>query len=153
MTSQPPSLRDQGTFRSLLRVGGPILFGIGLLLTVIAFADFVGSFGSFAMPTNFWMGFIGLPMMGIGWAMIRAGYLGVATRYVAGEVAPTIKDTLGYVGIVPASVICAKCGTSNQAHAKFCDSCGAPLSVACPSCHHVNAPDATFCNECGKPLA
>ncbi len=138
--------------RTGLRVGGAVLAGIGLILTVIAFADFFGSMGTFAMPTKFWMGFIGLPLIAIGVAMMRAGYLGTATRYVAGEVAPTVKDALGFIGIGPAQVTCAKCGGTSGPEARFCDHCGAPLSISCPSCGHSNDADATFCAECGKAL-
>jgi ribosomal protein L40E len=152
MSGQPPQLRDQAAVRSGLQVGGGVIFVIGLILTVISFADFFGAMGNYAMPTNFWMAFIGLPMIGIGVAMMRAGFLGPATRYVAGEVAPTIKDALGYVGIGAQQAVCAKCGGSNRADAKFCDHCGAPLSLICPSCGHANSADATFCDECGKPL-
>ena len=153
MSDKPPQLRDQATLRNGLRIGGPVIFGIGLLLTVIGVADFFSAFGSFGVPSNFYLAFIGLPLMAVGGAMIRIGYLGSATRYVAGEVAPTIKETLGYVGVGPASVTCARCGGANRPDAKFCDGCGAPLSRTCPSCGHANAPDATFCNQCGKPLA
>ncbi|MGZ8562867.1 MAG: zinc ribbon domain-containing protein, partial [Candidatus Limnocylindria bacterium] len=87
--------------RNGLRIAGPALFGIGLILTVIAFADFFSAFNSVgaSMPSNFFLAFIGLPLMAAGGWMIRVGYLGPATRYVAGEVAPTIKETLGYMGV------------------------------------------------------
>jgi len=90
--------------------------------------------------------------MAIGVAMMRGGYLGAATRYVAGEVTPTVKDALSFAGIGAGHVTCAKCGGTNRADAKFCDDCGAPLSVTCPSCGRANGADATFCDECGKPL-
>ncbi len=153
MNSKPPQLRDQATLRNGLRLGGPIVFGIGLILTIAGFADFFRAFGSFGMPSNFFLAFIGLPMMAVGGWMIQIGYLGTATRYVAGEVAPTIKETLGYVGLAAGSVACAKCGGENKPDAKFCDHCGAALSVTCPSCGHANAPDAIFCNQCGKALS
>jgi hypothetical protein len=154
MSSKPPQLPEQATLRSALRIGGPVVFGIGLVFAVIGFASFFTAFNSFGAttPTNFWMAFIGLPLMAIGGGMIRIGYLGAATRYVAGEVAPTIKETLGYVGIGPASTTCAKCGGANRADASFCDHCGAALSVTCPACGHANVPEATFCNQCGKAL-
>jgi hypothetical protein len=154
MSSKPPQLRDQATVRNGLRIAGPALFGIGLILTIIAFADFLSAFSSFgaSMPTNFGLAFIGLPLMAVGGAMIRVGYLGPATRYVAGEVAPTIKEALGYVGVGAATLTCAKCGGANKPDARFCDHCGAALSISCPSCGNANAPDATFCNQCGKPL-
>jgi membrane protease subunit (stomatin/prohibitin family) len=101
------------------------------------------------------MAFIGLPLIGIGTSMVRAGYLGPATRYIAGEVAPTLRDALGYAGIGSATeqVTCPSCGGANRRDAKFCDHCGGALSIMCPTCGRPNAPDATFCDECGKPLA
>ena len=138
--------------RSALRVGGAVVLGIGLIFTLIGFADFFASMGTFAMPTKFWMAFIGLPTIAIGAAMLRAGFLGSATRYVAGEVAPTLKEALGYAGVGEKTAICPKCGGSNRVDAKFCDHCGAALSLDCPACGHQNVPDATFCDECGKPL-
>jgi hypothetical protein len=51
------------------------------------------------MPTHFWMAFIGLPMIGIGTAMLKGGFVGAGTRYIAGEVMPTVKDSLEYVGV------------------------------------------------------
>ena len=152
MSGQPPQLRDQLALRSGLRVGGGVLFGIGLVMTVVAVADLFGTMGTFAMPTKFWMAFIGLPLIAIGVWMMQAGFLGAATRYVAGEVTPTIKDALSYAGVGTARPVCARCGATNRAEAKFCDDCGAALSTTCASCGHVNAADATFCDECGKPL-
>ena len=69
-------------------------------------------------------------MIGLGTAMLKGGFLGTTTRYVAGEVAPTVKDTLDYVGIGRRQATCAKCGEANSADAKFCDHCGAPLTSA-----------------------
>jgi ribosomal protein L40E len=152
MSGQPPELRDQDSVRSGLRVGGAIVAGIGLIFAIAGFADFFSAFGSESMPTHFWMAFIGLPMLGIGGRMLQVGFLGTATRYAAGEVMPTVKDSLSYVGIGSKQVTCAKCGEANSADAKFCDHCGAALSISCPSCGHANPPDATFCSDCGKPL-
>ncbi len=49
-------------------------------------------------------------------------------------------------------MICARCGTENEAGRKFCKECASPLAVACPSCGTANAPDAKFCGECASPL-
>ena len=102
--------------------------------------------------SNFWMAFIGLPMIGIGLAMLRAGYLGPASRYLAGEVAPTLRDTLGAVGLVDAARVCASCGAQNDPDSRFCDRCGKPLARRCGSCGAENDADAVFCDSCGKPL-
>jgi len=49
-------------------------------------------------------------------------------------------------------VICANCGTENEAGRKFCKECAAPLAIACSSCGAANSPDAKFCGECASPL-
>ena len=159
MSGQPPQLRDQAGVRSGLRIGGAILAAIGLILIIVGVASFFSTFGSFGSssmspPKHFWMLFAGLPLLFVGVAMLGWGFLGTTTRYAAGEVAPTVKDTLGYVGFGAGAqeVTCAKCGGTNRAGAKFCEHCGAALSVSCPSCGHANPADAAFCAECGKPL-
>jgi hypothetical protein len=153
MTRPDPSLRQQRGVRSALRVIGPLLLGIGLLLTIGGMASFFSAFGSFGMPTDFWMAFVGLPLMGVGWGITRFAYLGPATRYVAGEVTPTIRDTLGALGIGSARQTCAACGAENDSTARFCDSCGGALSAQCRSCGATNDADARFCDGCGAPLA
>jgi hypothetical protein len=154
MTRPDPGLQQQASVRTALRLAGPIMLGIGLLLTVIAFVDFFSSFSNpgFGMPSNFWMGFIGLPLLGIGAAITKVAFLGPASRYVAGEVTPTIRDTLGALGLGEGRTVCAACGTENDAGARFCDSCGKPLSRTCASCGAGNDADAKFCNGCGAPL-
>jgi hypothetical protein len=130
MTRPDPSLQQQSGVRSFLRIGGPILLGVGLLLTIAGMVSFFSAFGSFgAMPDNFWMAFIGLPLMAIGAAMTKAGYLGPATRYVAGEVTPAIRDTLGALGIGGTPRICAACGAENDGDSRFCDGCGRPMTA------------------------
>ncbi len=150
--SQPPQLRDQAGVRSGLRVGGAIILGIGLIFAIGGFASFFSAFGSASTPKNFWMAFVGIPLIGVGATMLKISLIGPATRYVAGEVMPTVKDSLGYLGVGAGQVACPNCGGQNAAGAKFCDHCGTALSHACPSCGHVNDADAAFCSQCGKPL-
>jgi hypothetical protein len=153
MAGPDPGLPQQATWRTVLRVGGPILLGLGLLLTAVAIADFAGSFGSFEPPRNFWLGFLGLPLVAVGWAMVQAGYLGPASRYVAGEVTPTVRDALGSLGIgAGVAQVCPACGARNALEARFCDDCGQRLERACPACAARNEPDAAFCNQCGAAL-
>ncbi|CAN5299561.1 hypothetical protein BH23CHL9_BH23CHL9_12520 [soil metagenome] len=98
------------------------------------------------------MAFIGLPLMGLGTTMIKAGYLGPASRYVAAEVSPTLRDTLGFLGLGASGLTCASCGGRNAADAKFCDDCGIPLQRVCSACNAANAGDAKFCDDCGTAL-
>ena len=85
-------------------------------------------------------------------SLTRAGFLGPASRYVAGEVTPTIRDTMGALGIGGELTVCASCGTENDANAKFCDGCGKPLNRTCASCGAENDANARFCDGCGHPL-
>jgi ribosomal protein L40E len=162
MPPPDPGLRDQERIRGGLRIGGWIAVSVGIVLVGIAFLDFFSGFGSLdplgtpgslSGPGNFWMAFIGLPLVAIGSWMLKAGYLGAATRYVAGEVSSPLRDTLGAVGLVDAGVACWSCGAGNDPDAKFCDACGVAMRRACPSCGVDNDPDATFCDGCGAKLA
>ena len=84
--------------RDVLRVAGPIVLGMGVLLTVVAFVSFFTAFGGHGPPKYFWCGFIGLPMIAAGGAMTKFGYMGKVARYVSGEISPVAKDTINYVG-------------------------------------------------------
>jgi class 3 adenylate cyclase/tetratricopeptide (TPR) repeat protein len=50
-------------------------------------------------------------------------------------------------------MICANCGTQNEAHRKFCGECGARLAALCTSCGAANPATVRFCGECGTSLA
>lgn len=147
-------------------VGGFIMIAIGI-------ADFTSGFGDFDKgPDLFWLAFCGMLVLMGGIALTRIGFLGAAARYVAGETAPVVTDTVNYVArgakegvreIVQAVrgetdretvVRCHKCNADNDGDAKFCKSCGAALSksVSCPECNELNDPDANFCDNCGTDL-
>ncbi len=49
-------------------------------------------------------------------------------------------------------MICATCGTANEAGRKFCGECGSALASPCPRCGTSNAPAVKFCGECGLDL-
>ena len=49
-------------------------------------------------------------------------------------------------------VLCAACGSANEAGRKFCGECGSPLSTPCPSCGTPNTAGVKFCGECGAAL-
>ena len=50
------------------------------------------------------------------------------------------------------SVVCASCGTENEAGRKFCGECGNALALPCPACGTANPPTVKFCGECGTAL-
>ena len=154
MTRPDPSLKQQSGVRTFLRVGGPLLLVIGGLMTIAAFASFFSSFGSFSgPPENFWMR--------LRWPAAdrhrRGDDPGRIRRAqpagdISGELTPTIRDTLGALGVGRPTLLCAVCGEENDADSRFCDGCGKPLNRACPSCDVQNDADARFCNACGGPL-
>lgn len=123
-----PGLDNQADVRSTLRLVGWLALVLGIVLTGMAMIDFFSAFGSFEQPRNFWMGFVGVPLIAIGSWMLKAGYLGVASRYLAGEVTPTVRDALGQIRSADPGRACADCGAANDADAAFCDSCGSELT-------------------------
>jgi hypothetical protein len=139
----PPGLRNQAGVRTLFRVLGPVVVGVGVVFVVLAGIDFFGSMSSFGdEPTRFWMFFVGLPLLAVGGWLTMAGFMGAGARYTASEYAPVLKDTAGYLsdgrGILgvgraqaptapAAGPYCRQCGARNDADARFCDSCGTNL--------------------------
>ncbi len=165
--------------RTVLRLVGPLVVGLGLIFAAIGIGSFFMSFGSFEPPRYFWCAFIGLPLIGLGSTICKFAFMGAVTRYTANEIAPVGKDVVNYMadgtkdavrdiagaigeGLSSSSdnhevhvIRCHKCNESNEASANFCKSCGTSLSksVTCSSCHELNDPDARFCDNCGQEMA
>jgi hypothetical protein len=160
--------------RGVLRGVGPVLLVVGVIFSAIGFISFFSSFGTFEPPRYFWCVFVGFPLIGIGTALSKAGYLGAMLRYMSGEMSPVGKDTFNYMaeGTRPGvetiaravgeglgaaqggrALSCPKCQAPNDPSAQFCDQCGAPVvEVTCPSCQRPNAPGSRFCSHCGRPI-
>ena len=165
--------------RAALRRLGPVVAGIGAVFTAIGLISFFTAFGSHEPPRYFWCAFVGLPLIGIGLALTKFGYMGAISRYLANEVAPVGKDVVNYMadgtkdavrdvatavgaglaasrgGEAVEVVRCHKCNETNEASARFCKQCGASLAKTkpCPGCHELNDPDARFCDRCGQAFA
>ena len=142
-----PGLSQQSGVRTFLRIGGAVIALVGLGLLIAGMASFFHSFNAEPFsddsgPGNFWMVFAGMPLLAVGGWMLQAGFLGAASRFVAGEAAPVLKDTASYLtdgagvlgigkeqaGSGATGPYCSKCGVRNDAGARFCDSCGSALS-------------------------
>ncbi len=89
---------QHNTIRTVLRIAGPLVAGLGLVFMIIGFSSFFLSFGSFGTPRFFWCAFVGMPLLFVGFVLCKFGYMGDVYRYVAGEVAPVAKDTANYMG-------------------------------------------------------
>jgi hypothetical protein len=142
----PPGLRGQRGARTTFRVVGIVLLLAALGFLAVGLQDFFSSANSFDGPHKFWMVFVGILMLGpAGWCL-QAGFMGAASRYVAGETTPVVKDSAAYltdgqgflgvgrtVDAAPApsaatGPYCSKCGIRNDADAAFCDGCGAAIA-------------------------
>jgi len=83
--------------RSFLRVAGPVIALVGIVLIVVAFISFFRAMGSYESPKYFWCGFVGMPLLFVGIVMSKFGYFGAVVRYMAAEAAPVAKDTVNYM--------------------------------------------------------
>ena len=157
-------------FGALFAIAGVVFAAVGLLSFFQAFGD-----GVHGPPRYFWCVFVGLPLLGIGTAMLNAGYLGAVTRYVATETVPVAADAVhdlahgtrdalraaagavgeGLRGAPAAAATCAACGAAMAPDARFCSHCGTAADTArsCADCGRDNAPAARFCAGCGSALA
>jgi hypothetical protein len=159
--------------RSFLRTLGALLAVAGGVFMAIGLVSFFSAFGSHGSPELFWCVFVGAPLLAIGLALLKFGYMGAIARYAAGEIAPVATDSFDYVarrsrrgvrdltsaiadGLTGdrAAEPCPACGADNDAAARFCDQCGERFAVerACPACGVDNDPGARFCDACGQSL-
>lgn len=165
------------THRSALRFVGFVLALVGGGFTAVGLLSFVGAMAGGGMPQQFWCAFVGLPLLGLGTMLLKMGYFGAVTRYVAGEVVPVAVDATNYVvanttdslrqaaravgeglrgeGPANSNEACPACRAPQPSDANFCSVCGAamPRERACSRCHHGNPTTARFCNGCGAALA
>ncbi|MEO0474423.1 MAG: zinc ribbon domain-containing protein [Planctomycetota bacterium] len=146
--------------RSALRIIGPVILGVGVLLTVIGLVGFFSTFGSepsFDGPPEgvklFFLCFIGIPMMAVGGAITKFAFMGAVARYIASEAAPVAKDTTNYmidgtkdaVGDLAQSVGAGiAAGLAGEAAAQD--------TIDCPSCGAACDPGARFCSQCGASM-
>lgn len=158
--------------RRWLRIVGPLMMVVGLVLVGIGLISFFSSFGSFEPPRYFWCAFVGLPLLGAGLPVTKFAFLGNILRYFSAESAPVGKDTFNYMasetksgvrdiagavreGFAGKTISCPSCQQSNDAEARFCDNCGQPLTAekVCQECSAINTADARYCNDCGSKFA
>jgi hypothetical protein len=150
--------------RSILRIIGPLILIIGILLTVVGIGGFflgiVSSFDngpSFDGPPDsfklFFLAFLGIPMMGIGAMITKFAYLGAVARYVASEAAPVAKDTTNYMidGTKDAVGDLAQSVGSGFA-AGMSGQVPEVETVDCPGCGEACDSGARFCSQCGTAI-
>lgn len=143
-------IKEYPKARLALRIIGFITVGIGLVLTIISVANFF--MGNLSV---FFLGFIGLPLIGIGSACLIYGYMRTVSGYVAGETTPVVGESVNYIydDIKNASKKkCPQCGELNDEDSQFCKKCGKQLIAKCPKCGKAIDADDIFCKGCGTKL-
>jgi hypothetical protein len=128
------------------------MIGIGIPLMIAGFINFFNmvtssislSIEDFAKMgvTTFAIFACGIVIMGVGSTILRYGYIGTVSKYVADETGPAIssvsksiftgvKEAGGIDLNVPSNekimIKCRNCGTLNDEHATYCDNCGSSL--------------------------
>lgn len=141
---------EQKGICAVLRIIGPVVLLAGVICTVIAMVNFFSCFGSMEPPRLFWLGFVGLPLMFVGGVMSQFGFMGAVARYIAGESAPVMAETVNYMAdetkdaVKTVAQFAAK-GIiegieAGKAATNFCPHCGTPIKA-----------EFQFCPKCGKP--
>ena len=80
--------------RSFLRVGGPVIAGVGTIFFIIGMISFFSAFGGGGPPRLFWCCFLGLPLLFIGSVLCMFGFMGAVSRYAAAEQVPVATDAI-----------------------------------------------------------
>ncbi|QQZ08677.1 zinc ribbon domain-containing protein [Heyndrickxia vini] len=155
--------------RLFFRILGPALLVIGAICLIVALID-IFTLQGFEEPKFFWLFFVVMPFLFIGFLLTGVGYGGAIARFESREYAPVVKDTFNYLATETTSGIkeiskaiqdganltysmrCHKCNEENPIHAKFCSHCGGKLMQICPHCEEENTAGALYCNSCGKSL-
>ncbi len=137
--------------RQFLRMLGPTIAGLGLLLTIIGFGNFLWAFGSHEMPRYFWCAFVGMPLLFVGVAMSMFGFLGSFTRYVSGQQSPVIKDSFNYLAEGMQEGVKTVATAIGEGLAAGMHKDGY-VGKRCLTCNHENDMVAKFCMNCGSSL-
>ncbi len=154
--------------RGVFRVLGPLIILVGVGCMLIAFIDFF-TLGPFEEPKLFWLFFVAMPFLFIGFILSSLGFGATVAKYQSREYAPVAKDTFNYLAketksgvkeVVNAvrsggsdnGITCSGCHHDNPSNANFCNGCGEKLARRCRKCDQINVSDARFCNHCGGAL-
>ena len=85
----------QNSIRTTFRIVGPLVFLTGLICVIIAGAELINS--GMEPPRHFWLAFVGMPLMFVGFVLSSYGFMGAVARFAAAEVAPVAADSVNYM--------------------------------------------------------
>ena len=144
----------------ILKIVGFTLLAVGVILSVIGFANF-GNFESNLFSCTFF----GLPCVAIGAFITFFAFSQSIARYVKNEQAPIMNEfsedirpaVKNYAeaigeGLNRQNEIICSCGERNEKGDKFCSACGKALQITCPTCGKLLEIDDNYCTGCGEKL-
>jgi RNA polymerase subunit RPABC4/transcription elongation factor Spt4 len=147
--------------KQILKVIGPIMIIVGIVLLVIAFrSTFMNPFDHISMmgfgnqrQNKFYLGFIGLPLIAIGAGITNFAFMGEVARYTSKEISPVAKETFNYLangtkeGIKDITEAIHEGKRRSEGPSVATDE-----GIKCLSCGIFNNRDANFCKNCAKKL-
>ena len=143
--------------RDALRVIGPIVAVVGGILVIVGIASFFSAFGGSGPPRHFWCAFVGMPILAVGGALTKFGYMGKVARYMAGEIAPVGKDTFNYMADGTKDGVRTVATAIGQGIGAGIGGAGGAggqgTKIRCHKCNTLVEEDAKFCSKCGTPLS
>jgi hypothetical protein len=161
-------LKENPIIKKRLRIIGFSTLIPGIICLVVSMADLFSATGFHDTPDLFWLSFVGMPLIFVGFVCLGMGYMGEVGKYQASQIAPVAKDTINYMidgtkdeisdlirkvkSDDKVSRNCRYCGDTLEINALFCDHCGKKVSKTCGACNEENSDDARFCKSCGKTL-
>jgi hypothetical protein len=139
---------------TILCLFGPLVMGLGVVMSVLGMFSFFSSLRTFEPPTYLWGVMVGLPLLGVGASLAKFGRDTEILRELAEEVAPVANDAFNTTeGVTRKGVpILAQTMDRGLAPSRNGDSLSESAMMLCNRCHAANSVDARFCNQCGTSL-
>lgn len=149
----PSPIDPQGeNVKQVLRLVGPVIFGIGVILMIVAGVDFFSAFRTGRLPDRFWCFFLAIPALWLGAVLSMGGFMGRLFRYQLSQVAPVQTDYINYMAREAGPAVETAAEALGAGLARGFERGREhlpPERVTCPTCHAENDTSAYFCNQCG----
>ncbi len=149
--------------KSALRIYGPLLIGVGLILSIIGIGAFINALinifdgqrgtGPMQYPILFLLSIPGFLLLGLGIMMTKVGYLKEISKYAAKETTPaaTITTTAIRAAVTDDHIPCPSCSNPIEPNSKFCSQCGEHITnIQCKACQSPMEAADQFCANCGQ---
>ena len=144
MKKEPFIPKKHLQLKTLFRRLGPLLIVSGVVCVITAMLDLFTL--DLEEPKHFWLFFIGIPVIFIGFIVTYAGYGQDAAKYMSREMAPVASETFNYITEETQE------GLETVAKAVQRGKVEVVQAKQCSSFHTLNKIDANFCNECGASI-